>query len=234
MPRQAIALLAALVAIALAACGGDGGDTTTAPAPSAEQAQPSQGAEEVQRRAQEIEKERRTGAPSPDAGQKDEDAPQTPAPSPPAEHQDSGGGADQVLRKGGDNAIQEFGQEGGGSELASAASELHAYLDARAAGRWEDACSYLAPRVVASLEQFAAARGEGRLEGCPDILQALSSGAGTAGLRAADQVDVGSLRLQGSRGFLLYHGPQGVDFAMPVVLEAGEWKLAAPDATPLP
>ncbi|HEX6153450.1 MAG TPA: hypothetical protein VFZ19_08015, partial [Solirubrobacterales bacterium] len=182
MQRKAIATLSMLlVALALAACG-DGGEETTVSTPGTEQAQGAQAREQVQERAEQTE-EKRGPQPMRD-GQKpaDDEPSQAPAPAPPVTHQDSGGGAAQFQRKGSDNSIQEFGQEGGGAEFAAAAATLHAYLDARAAGRWEDACSHLAAEVVASLEQFAAANSGGaELEGCPQILQALSSGAGTAG-----------------------------------------------------
>jgi hypothetical protein len=233
--RKAItALSVLLVALALAACG-DGGEETTVSTPATEQAQRPQTPEQVQGRAEEIEEERRAEPEGEAQKPADNEPSQAPAPAPAPAHQDSGGGAAQFQRKGSDNSIQEFGQEGGGAEFAAAAATLHAFLDARAAGRWEDACSYLAAEVVASLEQFAAANsGESQLEGCPQILQTLSSGAGAAGLRAMANADVGSLRVQGGRGFLLYHGPQGVDFAMPVTAQGGEWKLSAPEATPLP
>jgi hypothetical protein len=222
-----------LVAAALAACG-DGDEETTASTPTAEQAQGPENLEQVRERAEEIEEERRTQSGSGGQKRAGEEPSHAPAPVPSKEHQDSGGGAAQFHRKGSDNSIQEFGQEGGGAEFERAAAVLHAYLDARAAANWEDACSYLASEVVASLEQFAAANGgEAQLEGCPQILEALSSGGGAAALREAAKVDVGSLRLKGDGGFLLYHGPQGADFAMPVVLEGGEWKLSAPEATPL-
>lgn len=221
-----------LAAVALAACG-DGGEETTTPSRDAGQAVRPETPEQVRERAEEIKEERRSRAEGDEQASADDERSQAPSPTP-AEPQDSGGGAAQFQRKGSDNSIQEFGREGGGSEFADAAAVLHSFLDARAAGRWEDACSYLAAQAVASLEQFAAANsGETALDGCPQVLEALSSGAGTAGLRAAAKVDVGSLRVQGGRGFLLYHGPQGVDFAMPVVLEGGEWKLSAPEATPL-
>ncbi|HEX5983976.1 MAG TPA: hypothetical protein VFY69_07205 [Solirubrobacterales bacterium] len=223
-----------LVAAALAACGGgDGGETSTS-APTAESAPGSEAAGQVQRRAEEIEKERRR-QPSGERAEAERGGPDASAPAPPVDHSDSGGGAAQFQRKGGDNSIQEFGAEGEASQLAGAAAVLHAYLDARAAGRWEDACSYLAAEVIAAIEQFSSAYGEERqIEGCPDTLRALTSGAGAAGLRAAANVDVGSLRVQGERGFLLYHGAQDLDYSMPVALEAGEWKLAAPEGTPLP
>ncbi|HYG97223.1 MAG TPA: hypothetical protein VD741_08965 [Solirubrobacterales bacterium] len=157
------------------------------------------------------------------------------AAKPPVEHHDSGGGAAQFSKKGSDNSIQEFGQEGGASELQQAAAVLHAYLAAKAARRWEEACSHLSAQVVASLEQFGAAYGgEKQIEGCPDLLETLNSRSSDTALKESAQADVGSLRMEGDRGFLLYHGPGGMGYAIPVTEEGGAWKLAAPEGTVLP
>jgi hypothetical protein len=53
-------------------------------------------------------------------------------------------------------------------------------------------------------------------------------------LAELDPVDVASLRRNGRRGFLLYHGPQGKDYVMVVAREAGNWRMAALDGTILP
>ena len=55
----------------------------------------------------------------------------------------SGGGSEQFLVKGGDNSIQEFGEESDESELQEAAETVHGFFVARAKGDWEGACSYL-------------------------------------------------------------------------------------------
>lgn len=235
------ALATVFAALALSACGGGGEETdTTAPAAGGAAGDPA----EVQQRADQVKEERRgQGADKPDPRQPEPDArpgggedggsPHRPSPR---NHQDSGGGAGQFSGgKGGDDSIQEFGQEASGSEMASAAAVLHAYLDARAERRWDDACSYLSAEAVAGIEQFAAAFAESEdIEGCPDVLGALSGKASDRALREAAQADVGSLRAQGGRGFLLYHGAGGVDYAIAVAEEGGEWKLASPEATPLP
>jgi len=237
------ALVTLLVAVALAACGGDGASETTAGGEETSQA--GEGLARVQERAEEIKKERQEGPGGAKAGAREEKAggsergdsvapDGSSAAPPPVQHSDSAGGAAQFQSKGGDNSIQEFGQEGGSSEFARAAAVLHAYLDARASRDWETACSYLSAEVIAGFEQFAAAyAGDKQIEGCPDVLEGFSAAAGPSSLRDAAKVDVGSLRLEGERGFLLYHGAGGDDFAFPVTQEGGEWKLAAPDATPL-
>jgi hypothetical protein len=231
------ALATLLAAVALVACGDDDAAETSG----GEGTSRSAGLAQAQERAGQIKKQRQGESSHQDAGagQEKGNGPGSqgskPTPSPTGGHSDSGGGAAQFQRKGSDNSIQEFGEEGAGSARGSAAAVLHAYLDARAARRWEQACSYLSAEVIASLEQFAATyAGDREIEGCADVLEALSASTATSTLRESAEADVGSLRLQGDRGFLLYHGPGGLGYAFPVVQEGGEWKLAAPDATPLP
>jgi hypothetical protein len=239
--QSLLAVLATIfAALALGACGGGEETDTTAATAGGASGDPA----EVQERADQIKEERRDQAadkpdpqqPEPGARAKGGEDRGSSDPSSPNSHQDSGGGAAQFSGgKGGDDSIQEFGQEAGGSELTQAAAVLHAYLDARADRRWDDACAQLSAEAVAGIEQFAAAFAENEgIEGCPDVLGALSGKAGDRALREAAQADVGSLRARGGRGFLLYHGARGVDYAIAVAEEGGEWKLASPEATPLP
>lgn len=137
----------------------------------------------------------------------------------------------QFVTRGGDNSIQEFGSEASGPELRAAAAGLHGYLDARAAGAWGRACSYLAPGVAASLRQLT---GGSRKAACPQILAALSAEIPPASLRAAAVADAGALRVEGRRAFLLFHGARGEDFFMPMVSTGGGWKVAAIAASAIP
>ena len=244
MQGKALTALATLVAaLALAACGGgdDGGETSAGGGETA----PAQVPAQIEERTDEIEKERQGGSGGSEAdadrqangggsGAKGSaGSGERPASSSPGQSV-SGGGAAQFQTKGGDNSIQEFGQEGGGSELVSAAAVLHAYLDARVARDWEEACSYFSAEVVAGLEQFAGAYADDKqIEGCPAVLERLTATTSTAAFKEAAKADVGALRMEGERGFLLFHGAGGERFAFPVTQEGGEWKLAAPDATPL-
>lgn len=240
MHRKAIAALATLLAaLALGACGGGEETDSTGPTAGGASGDPA----EVQERAEQINEERQDQAadkpdpqqPEPSARGKSGEDGGSPDPASPSSHHDSGGGAAQFSGgKGGDDSIQEFGQEASSAEMALAASTLHAYLDARAERRWDDACSYLSAEAVAGIEQFAAAFAQEQgIEGCADVLGALSGKASDQALREGAQADVGSLRAQGGRGFLLYHGAHGVDYAIAVAEEGGEWKLASPEATPL-
>jgi hypothetical protein len=139
----------------------------------------------------------------------------------------------QFETKAGDNSLQEVGREASETELREAAQVLHGYLDARAAGDLGAACGYLSSRVAKELgAQFGGRGGERR--DCPSILRLLSTGLPAGALREAAIADVGALRVEGSSGFLFYHGAHGADYFMPVTRETGEWKVAAfaPSAVP--
>ena len=142
------------------------------------------------------------------------------------QHHDSGGGAKQFETKTGDNSIQESGSEASGSEFTVAAAALHAYLDARAAHAWATACEYLSAGLTRQLTQISAGQG-GQQPSCAELLAGLSAGLPPSVLREVAVADVGSLRVEGDSGFLLFHGANGVDWFVPMVREDGTWKVAA-------
>lgn len=156
-------------------------------------------------------------------------------PAPHFAHHDSGGGAAQFRTPSGDNSIQESGVEADAAERARAAAALHAYLDLRAAHHWAAACEYMAASLIVLLERAVAiSPGGENPKGCPAVLAAMSEAAPQRLLDELAEVDVGSLRLNGQRGFLLYHGPEGKSYAILLAKEAGGWKVTTMDGTVLP
>jgi hypothetical protein len=151
----------------------------------------------------------------------------------PKPHHDSGGGSKQFEVKGGDNSVQEFGEEGSESELQQAATALHGFLDARAEGDFKAACSYLGPETAKSLQQLAAASKGLQGAACPQLLAALSKGVPVSTLAEAAQANVGSLRFEGERAFLIYRGAAKQVYAIAMVKQGGEWKVASLSGTPL-
>jgi len=145
----------------------------------------------------------------------------------PKPHHDSGGRVAQFEEKGGDNSIQESGSEASGAELAEAAAALHGYLDARAAGAWSAACSYLSDAAARSLAQLSGAGGGGAKPTCAQVLAGLSAGLPASVLREAAVADVGSLRVKGGSAFILFRGAHGSAYFMPMAREGSEWKVAA-------
>lgn len=149
-------------------------------------------------------------------------------------HRDSESGSKQFLLKGGDNSIQQFGAEAGTAERETATAALHGFLDARAADRWAAACRYAAAELLRSLRQALTGSGSQAGASCAVLLEGLSAGVPARNLREAAAAEVGSLRVQGARGYLLYRGlPRGTIYAIPMLREGDAWKVAALAGTAL-
>jgi len=152
----------------------------------------------------------------------------------PKRHSDSGGGAQQYRVKGGDNSVQEFGEEAGDAQFEAAAAALHNFLDARAAGNWRAACAYMSRSIVESFEKLAAQAKQVDATSCAGILSSLTNPAAKSAMKAeAAKADVGSLRVEGDRSFIIYTGVDRTILAMPMTDEGGEWKVASLAGTPL-
>ncbi len=152
----------------------------------------------------------------------------------PKHHKDSGGGSQQYKVKGGDNSVQEFGGEANTSELDAAATALHNFLDARAEGNWAAACDYMSKSVIESFEQLATQAKQAKAPSCGEVLEKLTNPTAKDLMKAeAAKADVGSLRIEGERAFLIYTGIDGTVLAMPMANEGGAWKVTSLAGTPL-
>jgi hypothetical protein len=145
----------------------------------------------------------------------------------------SGGGADQYRTAGGDNSIQEFGEEGEEGELEEAATALHDYLVARAEEDWPAACANLAATVMDQLDALASRSDELEGQGCAKTLGALTPSLPAAARRESTIVDAGSLRLEDEQAFLIFRGAEGGAYAIVMEQEDGAWKVGALGATPI-
>jgi len=153
----------------------------------------------------------------------------------PTEHEDSGGGSAQFRIEGGDNSIQEFGEEADADEFEAAAAALHDFLDARAAADWDSVCAVVSEEVSQSLEKIAD-QATKQLDdaSCAGILAALTNPAAKKILEEeATQADVASLRIEGDRGYAIYRATKGDVFAIPMAKVDGEWKVAGLAGTPI-
>lgn len=136
------------------------------------------------------------------------------------------GGSAGFIVPGGDNSVQEFGREASPGEREAASRILQGYLRARAASDFGAQCAALARSAVEPLEELSAPGGSsGRGNAaCGAALQRL------AGSRPgpADTMTrpIGALRVQGARGFALYHGAGGIDYVVPMRREGVLWKVA--------
>jgi hypothetical protein len=139
----------------------------------------------------------------------------------------AGEGSAAFRTPGGDNSIQNFGEEADADQLEAAEAALVAYLDARADGDWKASCEYLAEAATQPLEQLAESSPKLKGKSCAAIIGALSAQIPSSS-RANPVVEgVASLRVEDDRAFALFHGPEGADFFVPMVEEDGEWKVGA-------
>jgi hypothetical protein len=145
----------------------------------------------------------------------------------------SGGGSEQFVTKGGDNSIQEYGEEKDESELEEAAEAVHGFFVARATGDWAKACGYLSKAMTEQLEQLAASSTTLKDRGCASFLQAFTSKLSAATWRELTTIDAGSLRQEDEQAFLIYHGTGKSVYAMPLKVEDGEFKVGALSGNPL-
>lgn len=139
----------------------------------------------------------------------------------------SGGGSEQFRTKGGDNSVQEYGEEGSESELQEVAEIVHGFYVARAEEEWDTACSYLAKSNVEQLEKLASQSPQFKGAGCAPILKAFTRPLPAAVQREITTIDAGSFRHDEEQGFLIYYGPEHTVYSMPMRNEGDGWKVAA-------
>jgi hypothetical protein len=152
----------------------------------------------------------------------------------PKKHSDAGGGAEQFKVKGGDNSVQEFGEEAEPEEFNAAAVALHNFLDARADGNWAAACEYMSKGLTESFEKLAAQAKQVEATSCGGILEKVTNPAAAKEMKEeAAKANVGSLRIEDEQAFVIYTGIDGTVLAMPMANEDGTWKVASLAGTPL-
>ncbi len=146
----------------------------------------------------------------------------------------SGGGSGQFRVKGGDNSIQEFGEESTESELDEAAVALHALFAARAEEDWRAACARLSKTVRGQLRLLGEnSKSNSGPKLCPARIAAITPPFPISVQRESTIVDAGSLRVEGDRGFLIYRGAEGTVYAINMADEDGSWKVGALAGIPL-
>jgi hypothetical protein len=138
-----------------------------------------------------------------------------------------GDGSAGFRTPGGDNSIQNFGEEADAVELGAASVVLAAYLRARGKDDWARECVYLARSAVAPLEELASRSAEIKGKGCAAVLATLMGSTPVSTRADTLTGGIASLRVQGDRAFALYHGPGGVDYFLPLTKEDGEWKIGS-------
>jgi len=145
----------------------------------------------------------------------------------------SGGGSSQFHSKGGDNSIQDFGEEADEAALEEAATAVHDFYVARAEEDWSRACSYLSSDLIEQLDQLAKRSEKLGGAGCPAVLEALTAPLPEPARRESTVVDAASLRDDEGRAFLIYRGAGETTYAVLMAEEDGAWKVAGLAGTQL-
>lgn len=159
---------------------------------------------------------------------------------------DSGGGSSatespssdersyQFRAPGGDNSIQSFGDEGGGSERSEATTIVTALFKALESGDWTEVCNtYLSASNIEQLKVLSEKSPQVKGKGCAEVLGGLATSGATANSPDAPDGGVVSLRIEGEVAFAIYRGHDGKGYAVPLKLEGGKYKLTALAPTPL-
>jgi hypothetical protein len=164
----------------------------------------------------------------------DSDSSSNPESTAPASTEDQAGGSAGFRTPGGDNSIQTFGEEGDGAEVDAASTALAGYLSARAEDDWAKGCPYLARATVAPLEELTSRSPQFKGKGCAAALSALMGGTPSSSRADTMSDGIASLRVEGDRGFALYHGPRGVDYFVPMIKQGDQWRVGALEPTEFP
>jgi hypothetical protein len=140
----------------------------------------------------------------------------------------------EFTKRGGENKPATFGELASEKDREMASRMLAKNLQARAAGNWAGQCATLTAAVVAKIESEARKLHAGN--GCAKSLKAEAEPLSrTKAIRAntlTGPIDV--FRVKGKSAYALYHGTKGKDYAMPLEMEGGGWKVAALVTTEIP
>lgn len=134
--------------------------------------------------------------------------------------------------KGGDNSIQRFGEEADPRSFDEIAGLVVAFMRARADRDWERACNLLSPEIDEQLQE-AAERMEGLEISCERFVEHGAKVLSARQLERMADIRVGSVRVKGDRGFVIFRDGRGAWQFMPVSRDGESWDLAAIGPTPL-
>jgi hypothetical protein len=126
------------------------------------------------------------------------------------------------------------GTEANPSDFEEVSTVVHGYLDARAEGDWELACSFVSPVGQRLLQTSAEKKGREDTS-CPAILPRETTGSPEELRKEASLADVGSVHIgKGAFGsaFAIYRVAD-VLWVMIMSGEPGEWGIAAPNPVEL-
>jgi hypothetical protein len=122
-------------------------------------------------------------------------------------------------------SVESFGEEANPGDRDAAATTVQGFLRAQADGDWAKACSLMSAATQQGLEAFASQ--SVKSQRCPPLVEAMTARIPPKTLPRAEQIQVGGVRVEGERGFVLYRDGRGTRSAFSVVREGSAWKVAA-------
>ncbi len=136
--------------------------------------------------------------------------------------------------KGGDNSIQNYGEEEGAAERTAATKTITVFFAASRDKEWAKVCGVLSKKVQAQMEELTKHAPQFKGKNCAGVIETLfSSAPANANRPESIKGGVVALRRKGDQSFALYHAVNGKPYAFPLVREGGEWKLIGMAPTPL-
>lgn len=128
------------------------------------------------------------------------------------------------LIKGSQNKIPKFGEEADSDEREAASEVVEENFEAREAGEWAKQCSSLTAAAIKQMEEEALRSVEGD---CPKDLKSLAEPLYVTKKARKNTLTgpIDALRVKGDRGWALYHGAKGKDYAIALEKVDDEWKV---------
>lgn len=220
-------LLALACALVLAACGGgDSSSTssTSASAPTTSTSAPEEG--------QSGSEGARQGGEGPNGGSEASEAEAEEGSSEEGEVSPNDRSA-QFRTKGGDNSIQNYGDEASAAEREKATKVIAGVFAAQKAKEWAKVCSLLSAKATGQLKEFSKRSPQLKGKGCAQVIALILGSAPSSARPETIKGGVIALRRKGTESFALYKGADGKAYAYPLLLEGGQWKLIGMAPTPL-
>ena len=120
--------------------------------------------------------------------------------------------------------IVKFGDEGSAEEREAANAVVVKSLEARESGDWAGQCATLNKAGMKEIPGVA-----GKEKECAKLLKKFASPVSATKEIREDQLEgsIGVLRVKGDKGYALFHGKDGNDYALALEKEGGAWKVSS-------
>jgi hypothetical protein len=134
----------------------------------------------------------------------------------------------------GDRSIQEYGSKAATGDAAAIAAVVKDYYAALAAADRSRACSLLAPRIAKTILSMLQRAPQLKGKGCEGVIAVILRTPTGRAKAAFDHVEVTGVRVKGDRAFALLRTGEMPHGEIPMVREAGTWKIGALVGSGLP